>query len=90
MTFNVRAALGRHCKGRPCGALAFEHEAKPGERICGTSLYRRFVYASKPAELPPQRIDDLRNGSGTQAIRVFTIYEVQQTMGHGHITTAER
>ena len=29
-------------------------------------------------------------GFGTQAIRVFNIYEVQRMMGHRHITTTER
>ena len=50
----------------------FEHEAKPGEPICGISLYRRFVSAAKRAGLPVLRFHDLRHSFGTQAIRAFT------------------
>jgi integrase len=90
ITSNVRAALKPYCMGRKSAALVFEHAAKPGEPICGTSLYRRFVSASKRAELPRIKFHDLRHSFGPQAIRVFNIYEVQRMMGHRHITTTER
>jgi integrase len=90
MSDNVRAALWRYCKGRAADALVFEHEAKPGEPICGISLYRRFRSAAQRAGLPILRFHDLRHSFGTQAIRVFNIYEVQRMMGHRHITTTER
>jgi integrase len=35
-------------------------------------------------------LHDLRHSFGTQAIRAFSIYEVQRMMGHRHITTTER
>ncbi|HEY2652855.1 MAG TPA: site-specific integrase, partial [Solirubrobacteraceae bacterium] len=90
MSDNVRAVLGPYCKGRPADALVFVHEARPGEPICGSSLYRRFRNAAKRAGLPVLRFHDLRHSFGTQAIRVFNIYEVQRMMGHRHITTTER
>ncbi len=90
MSANVRAVLLPYCQGRPGEALVFEHEAKPGEPICGISLYRRFVSAAKRADLPILRFHDLRHSFGTQAIRAFNIYEVQRMMGHRHITTTER
>jgi len=90
MSDNVRAALRPYCEGRPADALVFEHEAKPGEPICGISLYRRFRSAAKRAGLPVLRFHDLRHSFGTQAIRVFNIYELQRMMGHRHITTTER
>jgi integrase len=90
MSANVRAVLLPYCQGRPGAALVFEHEAKPGEPICGISLYRRFVNAAKRAGLPILRFHDLRHSFGTQAIRAFNIYEVQRMMGHRHITTTER
>ncbi len=90
LSLNVRAALAPHCEGNPPDALVFEHETKPGEPICGTSLYRRFVSAAKRAGLPVLRFHDLRHSFGTQAIRAFNIYEVQRMMGHRHITTTER
>jgi integrase len=90
LTSNVRAALKPYCAGRDAGALVFEHEAKPGEPICGTSLYRRFVSAAKRGGLSALRFHDLRHSFGTQAIRAFNIYEVQRMMGHRHITTTER
>ncbi|HTZ62755.1 MAG TPA: tyrosine-type recombinase/integrase [Solirubrobacteraceae bacterium] len=89
MTEHVRAALAPFCAGRPAEALVFEHERKPGQPICGTSLYRRFISASRRAGLPPIRLHDLRHTFGTQAIRVFKIHEVQRMMGHRHITTTE-
>jgi integrase len=79
-----------YCQGRPGDQLVFEHAAKPGEPICGISLYRRFVSAAKRAELPVLRFHDLRHSFGTQAIRAFNIYEVQRMMGHRHFTTTER
>jgi integrase len=79
-----------YCQARPGEALVFEHEAWQGEPICGISLYRRFVSAAKRAGLPVLRFHDLRHSFGTQAIRVFNIYEVQRMMGHRHITTTER
>lgn len=90
MSDNVRAVLRSYCKGRPADALVFEHEARPGEPICGSGLYRRFRNAAKRAGLPVLRFHDLRHSFGTQAIRVFNIYEVQRMMGHRHITTTER
>ena len=90
MSANVRAVLLPYCLGRPGEALVFEHDAKPGEPICGISLYRRFVSAAKRAGLPVLRFHDLRHSFGTQAIRAFNIYEVQRMMGHRHITTTER
>src|SRR5271165_2375957 len=90
LSSNVRAALAPHCEGKAQNALVFEHEAKPGEPVCGTSLYRRFVSAAKRAGLPVLRFHDLPHSFGTQAIRAFNIYEVQRMMGHRHITTTER
>ena len=90
LSSNVRAALAPHCEGRPTNALVFEHETKPGEPVCGSSLYRRFVSAAKRAGLPVLRFHDLRHSFGTQAIRAFNIHEVQRMMGHRHITTTER
>jgi integrase len=90
MSANVRAVLLPLCQARPGEALVFEHEAKPGEPICGISLYRRFVSAAKRAGLPVLRFHDLRHSFGTQAIRAFNIYEVQRMMGHRHITTTGR
>jgi len=90
LTSNVRAALVPFCDGKPVDALVFEHAAKPGEPLCGISLYRRFVSAAKRAGLPVLRFHDLRHSFGTQAIRAFNIYEVQRMMGHRHITTTER
>jgi integrase len=90
MSANVRAALWAFCEGRPGEALVFEHENEPGEPICGVSIYRRFLSASKNAGLPKLRLHDLRHTFGTQAIRVFKIHEVQRMMGHRHITTTER
>jgi integrase len=40
--------------------------------------------------LPHISFHDLRHSFGTQAIRVFSIYEVQRMMGHRSITTTER
>ena len=79
-----------YCKDRAADALVFEHEAKPGEPICGSSLYRRFRNAATRAGLPVLRFHDMRHSFGTQAIRAFNIYEVQRMMGHRHITTTER
>lgn len=90
MSDNVRGVLWPYCKGRPADALVFEHGSKPGEPICGISLYRRFRSAAKRAGLPILRFHDLRHSFGTQAIRAFNIYEVQRMMGHRHITTTER
>jgi integrase len=90
MSANVRAALLPYCQGRAGDKLVFEHDTKPGEPICGVSLYRRFVSAAKRAGLPVLRFHDLRHSFGTQAIRGFNIYEVQRMMGHRHITTTER
>jgi integrase len=90
MSADVRAALAPFCDGRSGDALVFEHEAKAGEPICGTGLYRRFRAASRRAGLPALRVHDLRHTFGTQAIRTFKIHEVQRMMGHRHITTTER
>jgi hypothetical protein len=40
MTADVRAALAPFCEGKTGEMLVFEHDAKPGEPICGTGLYR--------------------------------------------------
>ena len=90
MTKNVRAALAPFCEGKTREMLVFEHDAKPGEPICGTGLYRRFLKAAKRAGLPVLRLHDLRHTFGTQAIRGFKVHEVQRLMGHRHITTTER
>ncbi len=90
MTVNVRAALWPYCQGKAGDTLVFEHDAKPGEPICGTGAYRRFVSAAKRAGLPRLRLHDLRHTFGTQAIRAFKVHEVQRMMGHRHITTTER
>jgi len=90
MSADVRRVLAPFCEGKTGEMLVFEHDTKPGEPICGTSLYRRFVSASKRAGLPPIRLHDLRHVFGTQAIRRFKIHEVQRMMGHRHITTTER
>ena len=52
MTRNVRKALAPFCDGKSAEMLVFEHDAKPGEPICGSGLYRRFLNASKRAGLP--------------------------------------
>jgi integrase len=90
MSEKVRAALEPFCKGRPLDAFVFEHPSKPGEPICGSNLYRRYIKAAERAGLPRISFHDLRHSFGTQAIRVFNIYEVQRMMGHRHITTTER
>lgn len=90
MTDNVRALLWPYCMARPSYALVFESETKPGEPICGSNLYRRFVSAARRAGLPILRFHDLRHSFGTQAIRKVNIYELQRLMGHRHITTTER
>jgi integrase len=90
MSDNVRAVLWPYCERRAGDALVFEHEAKPGEPICGSGLYRRFRNAAKRADLPVLRFHDLRHSFGTQAIRAFNIHEVQRMMGHRHIATTER
>lgn len=90
MSANVRTALSSFCVGKTGDTLVFEHDAKPGEPICGTGLYRRFLSAAERAGLPRLRLHDLRHTFGTQAIRAFTIYDVQRMMGHRHITTTER
>jgi integrase len=90
MSANVRRVLWPFCQGKDPEALVFEHHAKPGQPICGVSLYRRFISACKRANLPRIRLHELRHTFGTQAIRKFRIHEVQQMMGHRHITTTER
>ncbi|MGH8302872.1 MAG: tyrosine-type recombinase/integrase, partial [Steroidobacteraceae bacterium] len=90
MSADIAAALAPYCRGRAGDELVFEHDAKPGQPICGVSLYRRFVSAAQRAGLPVLRFHDLRHSFGTQAIRAFNIYEVQRMMGHRHITTTER
>ncbi len=90
MTDNVRAVLWPYCAGRLGDALVFEHETKPGEPICGSNLYRRFINAARRAGLPILRFHDLRHSFGTRAIRPVDIYELQRLMGHRHMTTTER
>lgn len=90
MSDNVRATLRPFYEGKAAEALVFEHPSKPGEPICGSNLYRRFVNAAARAGLPHISFHDLRHSFGTQAIRAFNIYEVQRMMGHRSITTTER
>ncbi len=90
MSANVRRVLLPFCEGKTGEELVFQSESKPGEPICGVSLYRRFLSASKRAGLPRLRLHELRHTFGTQAIRVFKVHEVQRLMGHRHITTTER
>lgn len=90
MSEKVRVVLSPFCAGKPSGALVFENPFKPGEPICGSNLYRRYVKAAERAGLPRISFHDLRHSFGTQAIRAFNIYEVQRMMGHRHITTTER
>jgi integrase len=90
MSADVRACLAPFCEGKDAKALVFQHDAKPGEPICGTSLYRRFLSAAKRAGLPRITLHELRHTFGTQAIRKFKIHEVQRLMGHRHIGTTER
>jgi len=90
MSEKVRAALGPFCEDKPAEALVFENPSKPGEPICGSNLYRRYIKAAERAGLPRISFHDLRHSFGTRAIRAFNIYEVQRMMGHRHITTTER
>jgi integrase len=90
MSANVRRVLLPFCEGKAGEELVFQSQSKPGEPICGVSLYRRFLSAAKRAGLPRLRLHDLRHTFGTQAIRVFKVHEVQWLMGHRHITTTER
>jgi integrase len=78
MSDNVRATLRPFCEGKATEALVFEHPSKPGEPICGSNLYRRFVSAAARAGLPHISFHDLRHSFGTQAIRAFNISEVQR------------
>jgi hypothetical protein len=55
MTANVRTALAPFCEGKIGEMLVFEHSSKPGEPICGTALYRRFISASERASGPACR-----------------------------------
>ena len=86
----VSRALLPFCRGRTEDALVFEHPTKPGEPICHVTTHRHFKSAAKRAGLTAIRFHDLRHSFGTQAIRVFNIYEVQRMMGHRSITTTER
>jgi integrase len=90
MSANVRRVLWPLCKGKNGEALVFQRLSRPGEPICGSDLYRRFINACKRASLPQLSFHELRHTFGTQAIRVFKIHEVQRMMGHRHITTTER
>jgi integrase len=78
------------CEGKDGEELVFQRHSRPGEPICSSSLYGRFVRAAKRAGLPRLSFRELRHTFGTQAIRVFKIHEVQRMMGHRHITTTER
>jgi integrase len=90
MSANVRRVLWPLCQGKDGDALVFEEASKPGQPICGTNLYRRFLNAAKRAGLPRITLHELRHTFGTQAIRVFKVHEVQRMMGHRHTTTTER
>jgi integrase len=90
MSANVAAVLRPFCQGKDGKDLVFQNPNKPGEPICASNLYRRFIKAAKRAGLPPITLHELRHTFGTQAIRVFKIHEVQRMMGHRHITTTER
>jgi integrase len=90
MSANVRRVLWPLCQGKDGEELVFQRASRPGEPICGSDLYRRFVSACKRAGLPRLSFHELRHTFGTQAIRKFKIHEVQRMMGHRHITTTER
>ena len=90
MSANVRRVLWPLCEGKDGDELVFQRRSRPGEPICGSDLYRRFVSACKRAGLPRLSFHELRHTFGTQAIRVFKVHEAQRTMGHRHITTTER
>lgn len=90
MSANVARVLRPFCSGKAGAELVFQHDARPGEPICGVSLYRRFVSAAKRAGLPRITFHELRHTFGTRAIRRFKIHEVQYMMGHRSITTTER
>jgi integrase len=90
MSANVRRVLGPLCDGRNGGALVFQNPSQPGEPICSSNLYRRYLGACQRAGLPQLSFHELRHTFGTQAIRKFKIHEVQRMMGHRHTTTTER
>jgi integrase len=89
MSANVRRMLGPFCEGKDGEELVFQRASRPGEPICGSDLYRRFVSACKRAGLPRLSFHELRHTFGTQAIRKFKIHEVQRVLGHRHLTTTE-
>ncbi len=90
MSANVRRVLWPLCEGKDGDELVFQRKSKPGEPICGSDLYRRFLSACKRAGLPRLSFHELRHTFGTLAIRKFKIHEIQRMMGHRHITTTER
>ncbi len=71
--------------------LVFEHDAKPGEPICGSGLYRRFAQRQQSGRaFPCCACTTCATRSGRRRSAAFKIYEVQRMMGHRHITTTER
>jgi integrase len=90
MSANTRRVLWPLCEGKEGDELVFQRRSRPGEPICSSDLYRRFVRAAERAGLPRLSFHELRHTFGTQAIRMFKIHEVQRMMGHRHITTTER
>lgn len=52
MSANVRRVLWPLCEGKDGDELVFQSPSRPGEPICGSELYRRFVSACKRAGLP--------------------------------------
>ncbi len=90
MSANTRRVLWPLCESKEGDELVFQRPSRPGEPICSSDLYRRFVNACKRAGLPRLSFHELRHTFGTQAIRMFKIHEVQRMMGHRHITTTER
>jgi integrase len=90
MSDAVARALLPFCRSRGEAALVFEHPINAGEPVCHVTTHRHFKSAAKRGGLPEIRFHDLRHSFGTQAIRVFNIYEVQRMMGHRSITTTER
>ena len=78
------------CEGKDGDELVSQRPSRPGEPICGSDLYRRFVSACKRAGLPRLSFHELRHTLGTRAIRKFKIHEVQRMMGHRHMTTTGR
>ena len=61
-----------------------------GEVENDTLLRRRYFKALERAELPQVRFHDLRHAFGSSAVKEFPLSDVQQMLGHAHITTTMR